>query len=83
MRGLECGEVEHCCLESVTWTKVVVGCVRNGRTTVSTDEEDDIECLGFSDKIGKLLGVLPEGCLILKEFLAIWILFEEFDRVLV
>lgn len=36
-------------------------------TTVSADEENNVECLGFSDKIGKFLGRVPEARLIFEE----------------
>lgn len=48
-------------------------------TTVSTDEENNVEGLSFSDKIGKLLGCVPEVRLIFEECRALWIVFEVFD----
>lgn len=48
-------------------------------TTVSTDEENNLEGIGFSDKIGKLLGRVPEVRLIFEECRAVWIVFEVFD----
>ena len=50
------------------------------RTTVSTHEEDSIEFLSFSDKIGKLLGVHPERRLVLKEGRANGVIFEVLNR---
>ena len=50
------------------------------RTTVSTHEENGIEFLSFSDKIGKLLGVLPELRLVLKEGRANGVIFEVLNR---
>ena len=48
-------------------------------TTVSADEENNVEGLSFSDKIGKLLGRVPEVRLIVEECRALWIVFEVFD----
>lgn len=47
---------------------------------MSTHEENNVKFLSISDKIGKLLGVLPELRLILKERRAIRIIFEVLNR---
>ena len=49
------------------------------RTTVSTDEVYNVECLCLSNEIGKLLGGVPEVRLILEECRAFRIIFEVFD----
>ena len=53
------------------------------RTTVSAHKVDDVKFFGVPDDIGQLLRVFPEGCLILKERRALWVIFEGLNRVLV
>ena len=56
-----------------------MGKEEEARTTVSTDEVDNVECLCLFHKIGKLLGGVPEVRLIFEERRALWIIFEVFD----
>ena len=54
---------------------------KEARTTLSTDEVDNVKCFGLSDEIGKLLGGGPEVRLFFEERDALWIVFEVFDGV--
>ena len=55
--------------------------MKSARTTVSAHNENSVICRGFSDKVGKLFGLFPKGCFILKERFAFWIILEVLDRI--
>ena len=69
VRGGERGEIEHCCAgQRVVGRSLMIDEEEEeAPTTVSADEENNVECLGFSDKIGKFLGRVPEARLIFEE----------------
>ena len=55
--------------------------MKSARTTVSTHNVESVICCSFFDKIGKLLGVFPKACFILKERFAIWIIFKVLNGI--
>ena len=48
---------------------------------MSTHDENNVIFRDFSDKIGELLSLFPEGCFILKERFALWIILEVLDGI--
>ena len=46
-----------------------------------THNENNVIFSSFSDKIGKLLGLFPQGRFILKERFALWIIFEVLNGI--